>query len=295
REFPALPVEAFRREKVTTFEGERAVFDFETSGTTDSVKGRHYLKNGRCYEKSLELGFRQFMPDLSGHRWLSLVPAWKDRPHSSLAYMLKHLAGSIPEAGGMEVLTDAEYVIDFPAVAKVLHESVERSERVALFGTSFALAQAAEFMWQEGSVLRLEEGSVIFDTGGYKGRHRELSAEEFLELLERSWGVERMGVWNEYGMTELSSQGYARLDQGLHHFPAWVRVRLVNPATGRDAEAGERGLIHVYDLANVHSVMAVGTQDVGVWEEGGIRVLGRLKSAPERGCSLPFERVGEAS
>ena len=289
KEFPALPVEAFRSGPVCCFDHNEAGLVFETSGTSGKASGRHYLKNGRCYEKALATSFRSFMPDLSGHRWISLVPSFALRPHSSLAYMIRHLAAEIPRLFPVEFVVDGDFVLDRVKCRRLLETAVERGEKVALFGTSFALAQASEFFLENGLVSRLPEGSVVFDTGGYKGRHRELSPEELIGLLVDAFGFSEKWVWNEYGMTELSSQGYGKLEEGRHRFPPWLKVRVVDPATGTEAGLGQRGLLHFYDLANIHSVMAVATLDTGIREGDAIRLTGRLTGAPVRGCSLPFD------
>lgn len=288
-EFPALPVEAFKRNKVTCFDYAQAVLRFETSGTTGAQTGCHYLKSSACYERALELGFRASLPDLSSHRWLSLIPTATERPHSSLSYMIGHLGKMFLKSSGLEYVVDENYVLDMHRIEHVLREAEVSGQKMALFGTSFALAQLSEKLMQAKKRFWLNSESVIFDTGGYKGRHRELSAVELIDLLQRALGIELHHIWNEYGMTELSSQGYARLEEGLHRFPAWLKVRVMDPSTGTEAQLGEKGLLHFYDLANVHSVMAVGTQDIGIREADGVRLLGRLKNTDERGCSLSFE------
>lgn len=189
----------------------------------------------------------------------------------------------------MEFVSDGDFALERAKFRRLLEAAVEQGEKTALFGTSFALARTAEDFLTEGVTWKLPEGSVVFDTGGYKGKHRELSPDQLLDLMEKAFGISRDCVWNEYGMTELSSQGYGRLEEGLHRFPPWLKVRVVDPATGAEAKDGQRGLLHFYDLANIHSVMAVATLDTGIREAGAIRLTGRLVGAPERGCSLPFE------
>jgi hypothetical protein len=288
-EFPALPVEAFRSDPVTCFNPSEATVMFETSGTTGKSTGRHYLKDARYYKKALKTAFLHFMPDLSQHRWISLVPSQQLRPHSSLATMIGHLGQSIPQLFPLEYVSDVDFKLDQSNWRRVLEEVVKRNQATALFGTSFALAQAAEDLLEKDGAYVLPPGSLIFDTGGYKGRHRELRPEQLLDLVERALGIPSDCVWNEYGMTELSSQGYGKLEEGLHRFPPWLKIRVIDPATGTDAQTGQRGLLHFYDLANVDSIMAVATQDTGIREGEAIRLTGRLTAAPERGCSLPFE------
>ncbi len=286
RDFPALPAASFRDLAVTCFPPEEAKAVFHTSGTTSEETGRHYFQTLEFYHQAARAAFRHFLPDLSGHEWVSLIPRAADRPFASLSHMVETLAGEI--AGGrVGWCVDGEYRIDPARLASAL-ENADRP--VALFGTSFALAEAAELLLTGGSRV-LPEGSVIFDTGGFKGRRRELDRGEFLALLQECWGVAPSAVWNEYGMTELSSQAYACGDERVHRFPSWVRVRLIDPVSGRDVERGAAGLLHIYDVANIGSVAAVATRDLGVGEDGGIRLLGRLTGAGARGCSLPYERV----
>jgi hypothetical protein len=279
-EFPALPASAFRDQAVCGFDPARAVEIFETSGTTSGQTGRHYFAGTAYYERALETAFRAMMPDLSGHAWVMVVPPRSLRPRSSLSFMLSHLA---PVDAAW--CCDEEYRMDVSALRRAVAEA---GRAVALFGTSFALADLAEV-----GGIRLPHGSVVFDTGGTKGRRRALNREEFLELMSTGLGVEPSAVWNEYGMTEWSSQGYARLDEGLHRFPPWMHLRLCHPVTGAVVPPGEVGLVHAYDLANVGSVMAVATRDAARWEVGpggpGLRLLGRWTGAEERGCSLPYE------
>jgi len=284
--FPALPVQAFRNHTVTCFPASEATLCFETSGTTSTRTGRHYLASPACYETALYAAFRQFLPDLSQHRWIMLVPPFAERPQSSLAYMLDYLARQIP-ATPAHWLCPADYELDPEALAHCLNLDTVRP--VALFGTSFALAQCAEFFQTTARHWSLPADSLVFDTGGYKGRHRELSRPEFCSLLQEIWAIPPGLIYNEYGMTELSSQGYADLSEGIHRFPDWVRVRVVNPDSTEACRSGESGLVQIYDLANVGSVMAVETLDAAVQEKNGIRLLGRISNSEPRGCSLPYE------
>lgn len=280
-EFPAMPASSFKDVPVCGFPESEAVAVFETSGTTSGRPGRHYFRSLDFYEKALEVAWRQFLPDLSGHHWVSLIPPAAVKRTSSLSHMISHLSGRM--AGGKTVwCCDGNYRIDRELFRRELEK---RDGPVLVLGTSFALAQAAE----SGGAARLPAGSVIFDTGGYKGRHREIPKDEFMSLLGDSFGVPASGIWNEYGMTEWSSQGYARGDTGLHRFPPWMRIVLRDPGSGAEVAPGETGLVEAYDLANVGSVMAVGTRDLARWESGGLRILGRLAAGDARGCSLSYE------
>jgi len=280
-EFPAMPASSFKDVSVCAFPEGEAVAVFETSGTTSGRPGRHFFRSLAYYEKALETAWRQFLPDLSGHHWVSLIPPAGAKKTSSLSHMISRLSGRV--AGGKTVwCCDGDYRMDMD----LFRRSLDKTDGpVLVLGTSFALAQAAE----SGAAVGLPDGSVIFDTGGYKGRHREIPKDEFLSLLGGTFGVPASGIWNEYGMTEWSSQGYARGDTGLHRFPTWMRIVLRDLESGEEVAPGKPGLVEAYDLANVGSVMAVGTLDLARWEPGGLRILGRLTAADARGCSLPYE------
>jgi len=279
-DFPALPASAFRDGPVCGFDPAQAAAVFETSGTTGRHSGRHYLASTLFYEAALRTAFHAFMPPLGRHAWVMLVPHPSLRPHSSLAYMLGCLAP--PDAAWC---CSADYHIDG---ARLRAACRTPSRPVALFGTSFALADAAE-----AHPTRLPPGSIAFDTGGMKGRRRQLARDEFLALLHSAFGLSPASIWNEYGMTEWSSQGYACMDDGLHRFPPWLRIRVLDPATGRECPPGTQGIVHACDLANAGSVAAVATRDAARWESSargpGLRLLGRWDGAEPRGCSLPYE------
>ncbi|MDX6767384.1 MAG: hypothetical protein SFU85_11405 [Candidatus Methylacidiphilales bacterium] len=279
--FPAMPAASFKDVAVCAFPEPEAVACFETSGTTTGRPGRHFFRSLVYYEKALESAWRLFLPDLSGHLWVSLIPPASARPSSSLSHMVSHLSRQV--AGGrVEWCCGADYQIDHDKFKRTLAAA---DRPVLLLGTSFALAGVAERV----GLPALPGGSVVFDTGGFKGRHREIPREEFYRLLSESFGLPLSSIWNEYGMTEWSSQGYARADTGLHRFPPWMRIVLRDPVTGDPVARGETGVVEAYDLANIGSVVAVGTRDLARWEEGGLRLLGRVADADARGCSLSYE------
>ncbi|MDR1190204.1 MAG: hypothetical protein LBK60_00885 [Verrucomicrobiales bacterium] len=288
RDFPALPVSAFRGQAVCCFPPEQARAVFVTSGTTGGPGGRHYFDDLCYYEKSLAAGFQMFLPDLRGHRWLSLVPPLAVRPESSLGYMIDYLGRVVPREECWS-FCDGAYGLDFAGLARALTAAEGKGQPVALFGTSFALAAAGEFFQERGAGWRLAGGSVVFDTGGYKGQRRALTAGELLGLMAGVFGFAADNMYNEYGMTELSTPGYAKLGEGIHRFPPWLRVVIRDPLTRRVCAPGEKGLVQFYDLANTGSVMAIGTLDTAVYERDGIRLLGRVAADDLRGCSLPYE------
>jgi hypothetical protein len=281
-DFPALPVSAFRRDTVACFDPARTTTVFETSGTTSETPGKHLFPSTRIYETALLAGFRLALPDVSCHRWLSLIPPAEQRPRSSLSHMVSHLA-RVHRAEVLWLAADPA-APDFEGLDRALAEATDRP--VFLLGTSGAWLR---WLGRNRSPHPLPAGSVVFDTGGFKKEPAAPTPGDLWKQLADTLRIPAGSVVNEYGMTELSSQAYTTGDSGLHRTPPWLRLVVIDPRTGQQAAEGEPGLVHAYDLANVHSVAAVATLDVAVQEPGGLRLRGRLAGAPARGCSLPYE------
>jgi len=189
-----------------------------------------------------------------------------------------------------------------PALCAALEESERSGQPFALLGASFSLVHVMDALREQGRSFRLPAGSRVLDTGGYKGQSRELPLEEFYAELSQLLGVPRSLCINMYGMTELSTQFY---DDGnavlpsVKSGPHWIRSRLVEPITGRDVAAGERGILVHCDLANYNAVTTILTEDVGLWagpqEKDGFLLLGRAEGAAAKGCSLAVEEFVKAA
>jgi hypothetical protein len=286
-DFPALPVEAFRTETVFCGPVEEAVGYFETSGTTSEAKGRHWFADLSIYRRSVLEGWRRVMPSVEGFRWVSLIPSTADRPHSSLAQMVAWLDETFGPEEGRKVFVDGNFQVDADGLAAWLGQ--EPSRPVVMLATTFAIAEWAESRRSTGrGPIPMAPGSLLFETGGFKGRYRELTEAEFLPLLDEVLELRADQIWNEYGMTELFSQCYRRRDQAIYTSPPWLQVRMRDPVSGELCEEGEPGLIEFFDLANTRSLAAIGTQDVGIRAGDGFRLLGRVSDADVRGCSLPY-------
>jgi len=249
QDIPAVPTSAFKDAVLTCFPLSEAVAEFHTSGTTRQLAGKHYFATLALYDAVVRATFPIKLPVIS------LVP---DSPHSSLAHMLRVLG--------------ARFVDRLEPVA----------EPVCVAGTAFHFVN----LFETGFTLQLPPGSVVMETGGFKGRSREVSKPELYALIRERIGVER--ILNEYGMTELSSQFYS--ETGHKTAPPWTRVVVVDPQTGNEAPRGERGLLRIHDLANLGSVACIQTEDWGVaYDDGGFEILGRAAGAEPRGCSLNAE------
>jgi hypothetical protein len=184
-------------------------------------------------------------------------------------------------------------------LGQALRDAEQRGEPVCLLGTSSAVVHWLDAMRAAGSQHRLPEGSRLMDTGGFKGRSREMSSEEMRSASLELLGIPPTHCVNEYGMTEMCSQFY---DSVLREHvmgrpgrarrlmaPAWVRTRVMDPETLQPVAPGRSGLLCHYDLANAGSVIGIQTEDIGEEVDDGFRVLGRAAGAPPRGCSLAME------
>jgi hypothetical protein len=163
-----------------------------------------------------------------------------------------------------------------------------------ILGTAFSFVHLLDFLVENHLPLDLPQGSWVMETGGYKNRSRVMPKAELHELITQRLGVGRENIICEYGMSELSSQAY---DSATHppssifhprvfHFPPWARAQIISPETGREVADGETGLIRIFDLANVFSVAAIQTEDLGVRRGEGFELIGRAEMAEPRGCSL---------
>jgi hypothetical protein len=195
---------------------------------------------------------------------------------------------------------DASGAIDEPRLLEVLEGATAAGTPLLLVGTAFAWVHWMDLMDARGIRLSLPRGSRIMETGGFKGRSRSVPRSELYAGLSERLGIPLAAIVNEYGMTELLSQFYepvlsgeapADPEERYHVGPSWVRTRVLHPETLEEVPAGQEGLLCHVDLANVRSVMAVLTSDLGVRVGRGFRVLGRAPGAEPRGCSLVMEEL----
>ncbi len=294
KEIPAVPTSAFKEFVLTCFPVEEAAAEFHTSGTTQSKPGKHFLKTLELYEAAIRPSFTShLLPDAAHLPMFVLTLSPDEAPHSSLAHML----GVIVKKFGAPESTF--YVAHGDVLAeKLVHDLLEAQwahQPVFLLGTTFAFVHLFDYCEKQKLNFQLADGSRAMETGGFKGRSREMTKRELYARFETLLGIPPLLVVNEYGMTELSSQFYDETlrvgsQSDVKTVPPWTRVLVVDPNTGREAAINERGLIRVYDLANLWSIMCVQTEDLGILREGGkFEVLGRAAGAEVRGCSLTAE------
>ncbi len=300
RQIPPVPAAAF---KTLTLAAEPAREVFRSSGTTGrggrgGERSVHHHPYPDLYRQVIDASFPRFcLPYGAPVPMLSLVPAREQLPDSSLSFMIDHVLaryGSPEKSAAPFGPRGVE-----AAKARSWAGARQREGRpVLVLATAFSLAQWLEALHRQDLRFRLPAGSAVFETGGFKGRTAELSRDELLGRLAERLGLPPGGVVREYGMTELTSQGYTRSllggDPDLFVAPHWVRVRILDPETLAEAAPGTPGLVAVFDLANLGSAAHLLTEDLGVAEGDGFRLLGRAAGAELRGCSLVAEELGAA-
>jgi hypothetical protein len=187
------------------------------------------------------------------------------------------------------VAHDGGWALDNDALLQILGNP---KRAVLLLGTAFSFVHLLDLLDERHARLRLPPGSLVMETGGYKGRSRTLPKTELHALIAERLEVPAANIICEYGMSELSSQAYDQVSRMTHdasrvfHFPPWARVQVVSPETGREVAEGETGLLRVFDLANVFSVCAIQTEDLATRRGDGFELIGRAQLAESRGCSL---------
>ncbi len=298
---PPVPTAAFKEVALTTGDARAAQAVFRTSGTTEGAerRGTHYVLDLSLYNASLLPGFAAaLLPDAVTMPMLSIIPPASEIPDSSLAHMVTTVMAELGEDGSRN-FASAERGIDTDAFEQALREHTEQDRAVCILGTSFSFVHWLDDIAARGIRFRLPVGSRLMDTGGYKGRSREVPAETLLTSYEQLIGIPPHASVNEYGMTELCSQMYdvslreyfANGDAGPRRKrpPPWMRVRIVDPVTLEAVPDGDAGLVQLFDLANLESVMAVQTEDLGVAVGDGYALLGRSPGAQPRGCSIAMD------
>ena len=272
---PFLPIGLFRNRKVL-LDGLEASLRFTSSGTTGSTTSTHHVPWPELYERSFMTSFSDEYGRPSRWRVLALLPAYLERPGSSLVYMAEKLIthSADPQSG--------TWLHNLDGLAEVLRSGEQDGVRTLLLGVPFALLDLAE-----KHAMPLKH-TVIMETGGMKGRRPEMVREELHRILKTAFSVEH--IHSEYGMTELLSQAWSQ-GEGNYRCPPWMRLlaRDVNDPFARVPD-GRTGGLDVIDLCNIASCPFISTQDLGrVHADGGFEVLGRFDNSDLRGCNLLVE------
>jgi phenylacetate-coenzyme A ligase PaaK-like adenylate-forming protein len=272
-EIPYLPVEFFRTQKVVTAKMSSAIV-FESSGTTTSEPGRHYVVSPELYETSFLRTFRMFYGEPSDYLIAGLLPSYIERSNSSLVYMVNTLIKySLNPLSGFYMSKTGDLI-------KSIRGAISEGRKVLLLGVSFALLDLAE---KHSPDLH---GAIVMETGGMKGRRVEITRTELHEILKEHFNVH--SIHSEYGMTELLSQAYSS-GEGIFYTPPWMKVLIRDPQDPLSiiGKTGVTGGINIIDLANLYSCSFIATGDLGsLRDDGGFEVIGRFDNSEIRGCNL---------
>lgn len=269
-QIPFLPISFFKTHKVVCGEFEPELL-FESSGTTQTVNSRHYIKYAHLYEESFVKCFQRFYGNIDEYCILGLLPNYLERGNSSLVKMADDLMklSRHPESGF--------YLYDSGRLCSTLQSLENKKQKTLLLGVTFALLDFAEQY-----PLPLNH-TIVMDTGGMKGRKKELTRNEVHRFLQGSFGLNK--IHSEYGMTELLSQAYSKGD-GKYRCPPWMKVFVRDENDPLQISRKGKGLVNIIDLANIYSCSFIATDDVGDIGENHFEIFGRLDNSDLRGCSL---------
>ena len=273
---PFLPVSFFKDHKVLT--GKKpAEAVFESSSTTGIITSKHYVSDLTLYQESFLKGFRYFYGEPEDYLFASLLPSYNERENSSLIFMMKGLNEKSKHSESGNYNNDKERLIG------TLKKASANGIKTILLGVSFALLDLAEIYHPDLS------GTIIIETGGMKGRRREITRQELHARLKVGFNVK--AIHSEYGMTELLSQAWSKGD-GIYYSPPWMKIYIRDSQDPLTIYTNFRitGGINIIDLANINSCSFLSVNDLGkLHEDGGFEVLGRFDSSDIRGCNLMVE------
>ncbi len=320
QEIPAVPTGAFKELVLCSFDAAATVKIFRSSGTTLGRQSALHLDTLELYEASASACFtRGLLPDLAADakvRLLVLAPQASEAPDSSLSHMFELMRQKRGAPGSdFFVSQSAKRRSGDRATAALREDALIAALETAcadtdgaqtlLCGTALAFVHALDALARRGLRFRLPKSARVMETGGFKGRAREIAQTELYARLADAFGVPATRIVNQYGMTELGSQFYDTVlcEPGtprVKRAPPWVRVRVLDPATGAPAAKGEPGLLQIHDLANTGSVAALLTADLGRRLSGdddaacAFELQGRAAGAEQRGCSIAADEMLDA-
>ncbi len=261
-EIPFMPIEFFKNHAIKCGEWEEEII-FKSSGTTDSGRSKHYIKDVRSYHKTAKINFEKQIGSLSQFQIVAILPSYQEQGDSSLISMVDHfMKFSHPSS---------DYFL-----RKNIEQVLKNDRKKLLIGVSYALLDIAE-------KDIYSTNAMVIETGGMKGRRKEITRNELHRELKKGLGVSE--VWSEYGMTELQSQAYGK--DGMFTFPNWAKclIRDINDPFSYLPE-NRTGGINIIDLANVETCSFIETKDLGRYSNGYFEVLGRFDNSDIRGCNL---------
>jgi len=269
-EIPFLPISFFKNSKIIAT-GKSEEILFQSSGTTGSIRSKHYVADVTIYEQSFSKAYKQLIGDPTDQVILALLPNYLEQGNSSLVYMVDQLIKQTNNELSGFLLDDLEQIETRYLQAKA------SGKKIIIFGVSYALLDLAS------KNIDLSQ-ALIIETGGMKGRRKELSKSELHKELQKGLNVPYIA--SEYGMTELLSQGYSNKN-GIFKTPNWMKIFLrdINDPFSQP-QTGKTGGINIIDLANIHSCAFIATEDLGKITPEGFQLMGRIDLSDIRGCNL---------
>jgi phenylacetate-coenzyme A ligase PaaK-like adenylate-forming protein len=271
-QIPFLPIQFFKNHNIVSNKDEIQEI-FTSSGTTGMITSKHLVTDVSLYEQSYRNAFSEFYGNIEDYVVLALLPSYLERKGSSLIYMVKDLIElSNNEHSGF-------YLYNYDELISKLIELDNSGQNVILIGVTYALLDLIE---KQKFQLK---NTIIMETGGMKGKRKEMIREELHEILSNGFGVQN--IHSEYGMTELLSQAYS-LGNGIFECPAWMQILIRDTEDAMNyINNGKTGGINVIDLANINSCSFIATQDLGKkYPNNSFEVLGRFDNSDIRGCNL---------
>ncbi len=271
-DIPFMPIEFFKTQQVIA-DGMNAEVTFSSSGTTGMVTSKHLVADVDVYKQTFRRIFADFYGPLSDIAVLALLPSYLERNGSSLIYMVDDLMKQSKQPESNYFLYNHQELYDTLILLK------NKGTKTILFGVTYALLDFIENYAFEFPEL------IIMETGGMKGKRKEMVKQEIHQLLEKAFAVN--GIHSEYGMTELLSQGYSA-GKGIFRLPKWMKILIRDTNDPLSLIPPHKtGGINVIDLANRYSCSFIATQDLGkVYQDGSFEILGRFDQSDIRGCNL---------
>lgn len=275
-QIPFLPISLYKNHSIKTQDGSvdfSKEIQFYSSGTTSQNRSTHYVADGEFYKIRSQQIFETYYGALKDVVIVAVLPSYEENPSSSLIFMLKHfIAETKHPASGF-------YSFDIPSIKSRLKELSSENKKIIVWGVSYALLDWAE------TETELFSHCIFLETGGMKGRRKELTRKELHAELMNGFGVAE--IHSEYGMTELLSQAYS-MGEGVYQFPEGFLpfLREINDPFGR-ITTGSGGM-NIIDIANINACCFIETQDVGRIHDGKFEILGRIDSSDLRGCNLLY-------
>lgn len=274
-DIPFLPISFFKSHQVIVQDQKETVI-FTSSGTTGTITSQHLVSDVSIYQQSFSSGFAQFYGNIENYAVLALLPSYLEREGSSLVYMVNELISKSnnPHSGF--------YSHNYQELIEKLEKLDQENQDVILFGVTYALLDVLEI-----KKLNLKN-TIIIETGGMKGKRKELIKQELHEILSNGFGVSH--IHSEYGMTEMLSQAYSH-QNGIFECVSWLQILIRDPENPLEYLKNEKtGGINVIDLANINSCSFIATQDLGKkYNNNTFEVLGRFDNSDIRGCNLMIQ------